>query len=200
MMTAVRLPALAVTALLLAAAAPRAGAADAGLRRFAIVVGNDQGGGDTRPLLYASADARKVYDILTRLGGVRTEDATLLIGASASQLLSAVVAVEMQAAEAKRHGEQTALFFYYSGHAKDGSLRLGETRIPVEGLKARIASSPVDVRIAILDSCKSGSIAAPTRTKGARKAPAFEIQADSPRDAKGMVILTSSTSDEDSQE
>src|SRR5499427_8786710 len=171
--------------------------AQSGLRRFAIVAGNDSGGGDTRALLYASADARKVYDILTRLGGVRTEDATLLIGASASQLLSAVVAVEMQAAEAKRHGEQTALFFYYSGHAKDGSLRLGETRIPVEGLKARIASSPVDVRIAILDSCKSGAM---TRTKGARRAPAFEIQADSPRDAKGVVILTSSTSDEDSQE
>src|SRR6478609_7917595 len=176
-----------------------------GLRRFAIVAGNDTGGGDTRSLLYAGADARKVYDILTRLGGVRQEDATLLIGASASQLLSAIVAVEMQAAEAKRHGEQTALFFYYSGHAKDGALRLGETRLPIEGVKARIASAQFDVRIAILDSCKSGAImgaitGAGTRTKGARRAPAFEIQADSPRDAKGMVILTSSTSDEDSQE
>src|SRR4029078_11847178 len=39
-----------------------------------------------------------------------------------------------------------------------------------------------------------------TRTKGARRAPAFEIQADGPRDAKGVVILTSSSSDEDSQE
>ena len=53
------------------------------------------------------------------------------------------------------------------------------------------------MRIAILDSCRSGAL---TRTKGARKAPAFEIQAESPRDAKGLVILTSSTSDEDSQE
>jgi len=176
-----------------------------GLRRFAIVVGNDSGGGDTRALLYASADARKVYDILTRLGGVRTEDATLLIGGSASQLLSTLIATEMQAAAAKQHGEQTALFFYYSGHAKDGALRLGETRIPIDGIKARIAASQFDVRIAILDSCKSGamtgaSVAMTTRTKGARKAPAFEIQADGPRDAKGMVILTSSTSDEDSQE
>jgi hypothetical protein len=168
-----------------------------GLRRFAIVVGNDSGGGDTRALLYASADARKVHDILTRLGGVRAEDATLLIGASASQVLGTLVAAEMQAAEAKRHGEQTALFFYYSGHAKDGSLRLGETRLPIDGIKGRIASSQFDVRIAILDSCRSGAI---TRTKGARKAPAFEIQADGPRDAKGMVILTSSASDEDSQE
>ena len=90
-------------------------------------------------LLYASADARKVHEILTRLGGVRAEDATLLIGASASQLLSAIVAVEMQAAEAARRGERTALLFYYSGHAKDGALRLGETRIPIDGIKARIA-------------------------------------------------------------
>ena len=105
----------------------------------------------------------------------------------------------MQAAEAKQHGERTALLFYYSGHAKDGSLRLGETRLPIDGVKARIASSPIDVRIAILDSCKSGHDAT-TRTKGARKAPAFEIQSDGPRDAKGVVILTSSTSDEDSQE
>ncbi|HXU00459.1 MAG TPA: caspase family protein, partial [Polyangia bacterium] len=185
-------------AALLAVTAAAATARAQGLRRFAIVAGNDSGGGDTRALLYASADARKVHEILTRLGGVRPEDATLLVGASASQLLSAIVAVEMQAAEAKQRGERTALFFYYSGHAKDGSLRLGETRIPVEGLKARIAASPVDVRIAIFDSCKSG--ATTTRTKGARKAPAFEIQADGPRDAKGVVILTSSTSDEDSQE
>jgi len=76
-------------------------------------------------------------------------------------------------------------------------LRLGETRVPIDGIKARIASSPIDVRVAILDSCKSGAF---SRTKGARKAPAFEIQADSARDAKGVVILTSSTSDEDSQE
>ena len=111
---------LALFAVMAAASNARAQA----LRRFAIVAGNDTGGGDTRSLLYAGADARKVYDILTRLGGVQQEDATLLIGASASQLLSAMVAVEMQAAEAKRRGERTALLFYYSGHAKDGSLRL----------------------------------------------------------------------------
>jgi hypothetical protein len=196
-MIAVRLPTLAVTALLLAAPAPRARAAEAGLRRFAIVVGNDQGGGDTRPLLYATADARKVYDILTRLGGVRADDATLLLGGGAPDLMAALASVQGRAAEAARRGERTALFFYFSGHAKDGALRLGETRIPIDALKSRIAAAPVDVRIAILDSCRSGAI---TRSKGARKMPAFEIESDRARDAKGLVILTSSTSDEDSQE
>jgi hypothetical protein len=161
------------------------------------VAGNDAGGSDTRPLLYATADARKVYEILTRLGGVRPDDATLVLGGGMQDLLGALGKVAQQAGEAARRGEKTALFFYYSGHAKDGALRLGETRLPIDALKGRIAGLPVDVRVAILDSCRSGAI---TRTKGVRKTPAFEIQADAARDARGLVILTSSTSDEDSQE
>jgi hypothetical protein len=168
-----------------------------GLHRFAVIVGNDTGGNDTRPLLYAKADARKVHDILTRLGGVAPADAQLLLDGRAQDLLGALTEVERRAADARARGERTALVLYYSGHAKDGALRLGETRLPLDSLRARIAASPVDVRIAILDSCRSGEL---TRTKGARRAPAFQIQAEGPRDAKGLVILTSSSSDEDSQE
>jgi hypothetical protein len=168
-----------------------------GLHRFAVVVGNDTGGSDTRPLLYARADARKVHDILTRLGGVAASDAQLLLDGSAQDLLAALAQTERRAADARARGERTALVLYYSGHAKDGALRLGDTRLPLDSLRARIAASPVDVRIAILDSCRSGEL---TRTKGARRAPAFQIQAEGPRDAKGLVILTSSSSDEDSQE
>ena len=123
-----------IAILLLSLAAPAARAQ--GLRRFAIVAGNDSGGGDTRPLLYAGADARKVHDILTRLGGVRPEDATLLVDGRASDLLGALARVGRAAADATRHGEHTALFFYYSGHAKDGALRLGETRIGIDALKS----------------------------------------------------------------
>ena len=53
------------------------------------------------------------------------------------------------------------------------------------------------MRIAVFDACQSGSM---TRTKGARRVPAFEIETDATRAAKGLVILTSSASDEDSQE
>jgi hypothetical protein len=187
---------LRIAALAAAILAARPAAAQT-LRRFAVIAGNDVGGGDTRPLLYAAADARKVHDILTRLGGVRPEDATLVLGKTAGDLLAAIGEVERRLSEAARRGERTALFFYYSGHAKDGALRLGETRVAIDALKTRIAASPADVRIAILDSCKSGAL---TRTKGARLAPAFEIQSEPARNAKGLVILTSSTSDEDSQE
>ena len=191
---------LAFVALLAAVTATASAARAQRLRRFAIVAGNDTGGGDTRSLLYAGADARKVYDILTRLGGVRTEDADA--AASARTRVAAARragrASRCRRAEAKQRGERTALFFYYSGHAKDGALRLGETRLPIEALKARIAR--VAGRRAHRASSTRAARARSTRTKGARKAPAFEIQSDGPRDAKGLVILTSSTSDEDSQE
>jgi hypothetical protein len=183
-------------AVLLAALAAAAPARAQTLHRFAVIAGNDRGGPDTRPLLYAGADADRVYDILTRLGGVQPQDATLIVDGSSSDVRAALAKAGQAAVEASRRGERTALFFYYSGHAKDGALRMGDSRLPIDALRGLVAATPVDVRIVILDACRSGSI----RFKGARRAPAFAIEADSPRDAKGMVILTSSAADEDSQE
>ena len=166
-------------------------------RRFAVIVGNDWGGDGTRDLMYARDDARKLHDILTRLGGVKKEDAFLLLNDSSESLLKTLAELERRAADARGKGDRTALFFYYSGHAKDGALRLGSSALPMESLKARLAQAPADVRVAVFDACRSGSI---TRTKGMRRAPAFEVESDAQRAAKGLVILTSSASDEDSQE
>lgn len=167
------------------------------LRRFALIAGNDEGGDDTRPLLYAREDARKLHSILLRLGDVAPTDATLLLNQSAEAFLSALADLERRAREASREGQRTALIVYYSGHAKHGSLRLGDSKLPFESLKSRLAQAPADVRIGIFDACQSGAL---TRTKGARRAPAFEIESEPKRDAKGLVILTSSAADEDSQE
>ena len=51
------------------------GAARADVHRFALVVGDSQGGAGTRQLRYAERDARRIHAILTRLGGVREDDA-----------------------------------------------------------------------------------------------------------------------------
>ncbi|HZA50071.1 MAG TPA: caspase family protein, partial [Myxococcaceae bacterium] len=136
------------------------------LRRLALVIGNNDGGEGTRPLLYAGDDARKFHDILLRLGGVRREDATLLLGGTAEEALRAMTALERKAQEASRRGERTALFLYYSGHAQDGALRLGQTRLPFAALKNRLAQAPADVRVGIFDACQSGEM---TRRKGARR-------------------------------
>ncbi|HVR60733.1 MAG TPA: caspase family protein [Polyangia bacterium] len=185
-----------VTALVVALASAGAARGE-GLRRFAVVVGNNSGGGDTRPLLFAGDDARKVHEILIRIGGVRPDDAALLVDRSAADLLAALADFDGKARAAAAAGQASTLLVYFSGHAKDGALRLGDTALPLDDLKARLGASAASVRIGIFDSCRSGVL---TRSKGARKAPAFEIESQSPRDAKGLVILTSSASDEDSQE
>ncbi len=167
------------------------------LRRFALVVGNDEGGADTRPLRFARDDARKMHALLLRLGGVDPGDARLLLDDDADDFLQALSELETSSRAAQARGERTALLIYYSGHAKDGSLRLGKSQLEFEDLKRRLSAAPVDIRIAILDSCRSGAL---TREKGARRAPAFAIDADASRDARGLVILTSSSANEDSQE
>jgi hypothetical protein len=188
--------ALALVALSAMGSSPRAD--EQRVRRFALIAGNDEGGGDTKPLLYATADARKVHAVLTQLGGVQPEDAILLQNRSANEMLGGLGLLEARAAEAGRHGQRTALVVYYSGHAKDGDLRMGDSRLPLAAFKDRLAhGSPADVRIGIFDACRSGLV---NRTKGARKGPAFEVHADGGEESRGLVLLTSSSSDEDSQE
>lgn len=171
--------------------------AEGPLRRFALFIGNNEGGEGTRPLLYATDDAKRMHEVMLRLGGTTSNDAMLLLNESSDDVLTALAELERRARDARTHGDRTSLFFYYSGHAKDGALRLGSTKLPMESVKARLAQGPTDMRVAVFDACRSGSI---TRTKGVRKAPAFEVETDATRAAKGLVILTSSASDEDSQE
>ena len=165
--------------------------------RFALIAGNDRGGSGTRPLAYAKEDARKVWDVLTRLGSVRADDAALLLDGDGARFAATLADFERRARSASQRGEKTVLIVYYSGHAKDGSLRMGDSEVSIAALKARLAQAPFDVRIGIFDACQSGAM---TRTKGARKAPAFEIDTGAAREARGVVLLTSSASDEDSQE
>jgi uncharacterized caspase-like protein len=171
----------------------------AGERRFALVVGEAKGGAGTRPLRYAERDAKRILGILTRLGGVREEDAVLLTGASAQEVRAALADLGARLGQAKALGSETVLFLYYSGHAKDGDLRLGDSRLPLTELRDALRAAPADVRIGLLDSCQSGVI---TRSKGVRTAPAFDVQqaqAASTR-PRGLVLIASSSADEESQE
>jgi hypothetical protein len=164
-------------------------------RRFALVVGNEEGGAGTRPLRYAERDARRIDDILLRIGGVHPSDNRVLIDKNASDLRAALGELFLMAQQAKASGQTTLLFFYYSGHAKDGELRLGQTTLSVQELRRSLENAPADVRVGLIDSCQSGAI---TRPKGARSVPAFDVQqAVAPR---GLVLIASSAANEESQE
>jgi hypothetical protein len=172
-------------------------ASAAGQHRFAVIAGNDRGGVDTRPLRYAAEDARKVEGVLTQLGGMAAGDVVLLLNQAAGDLWRALGDTEARIAAAKARGERTLLVLYFSGHAKDGELRLGDSRVRLEDIKQRLAGGPADIRIGVFDSCHAGAL---NRTKGARRAPAFAIEAAGSEEARGLVMLTSASADEDAQE
>lgn len=166
-------------------------------RRFALLVGNNQGSGETVELRYAESDVQKVAGVLRDLGGFRAEDLVILLGKKAPDFTAALEQLEAKIAAEAEPGVPTTLLFYYSGHAKQGQLLLGPTRVSMAFLRERLQRSAADIKIGILDACESGAI---TREKGGRRGPSFLFDLGDQEAAKGMILIGSSSEDEASQE
>ncbi len=174
-----------------------AGSASAAEQRFALLLGNDLGDNNTEPLLYARQDARRMRDVLVRLAGVPQEHAVVLLGRDAKSAKRALMDLEARVRDANRAGARTTLIVYYSGHARQEQLLLGETSWHLEDLRQQLHRSSATLRLAIIDACGAGAI---TRSKGVRKTPAFQVESTATTQAEGFVILASSSFDEDAQE
>jgi hypothetical protein len=85
------------------------------------------------------------------------------------------------------------LFFYYSGHSDGTALNLGNDRVGFDELKTWLTDTKADVRVAVIDSCKSGAL---VQSKGGTHAPPFEINLADQLDASGDATLSSSAADE----
>ncbi len=91
--------------------------------------------------------------------------------------------------------ERRELIIYYSGHSDDDGLILGTERVTWDSLRQDIGDIPADVKIAIIDSCSSGSL---TRAKGGVPRPAFLFDVSS--DMTGHAYVTSASAEEAAQE
>ncbi len=169
----------------------------ADVQRFAVVVGNDEGAlGDAR-LYFAEQDARKMQGVLSELGGVSLMNTRALYGKSRADLMKVMSELRGPIASARQNGNQAVLYFFYSGHADDTALHLGRTTVGWDELTSLLDLSGADVRVAFVDACQSGSM---TRRKGGKPAPSFVFDLQERLDARGSVIVTSSGTDEASQE
>jgi hypothetical protein len=165
------------------------------LRRFALVAGSNAGGADQVQLKYAESDARSFAAVMEELGGVRAEDLVLLVGPDLSRFKAAFARVQQMVKAQTGSDERPELIVYYSGHSDDEGLILGRERFAWEDLRRQINDIPADVKVAILDSCSSGSL---TRPKGGVSRPAFLLDASA--DMKGHAYLTSASAEEAAQE
>ncbi|MBI2378279.1 MAG: caspase family protein [Deltaproteobacteria bacterium] len=172
-------------------------AGSTGARRLALLVSSNDGGPGTERLRYAHVDAKKLRAVITELGGFRPGDVEVLRDPNEATLAEALGRLSERVAEAKADAASTTALVYYSGHAKDGELFLGAERYSMRRLRAAIERSGADVRLGVIDACESGAI---TRSKGGRPGPSFLLSIDQPETAKGVVLMTSSSEGEESQE
>ena len=164
------------------------------LRRFALVIGSNNGGNVRERLRYAGHDAETIADVLRQLGGVDQVDLDLLSEPDARGLDHAFDVLSDRVRAERKRGQRVELVVYYSGHADESGILLGGAHYDYGRLRQRIRDVPADVHIAIVDSCASGSF---TRIKGGARKPPFLH--DSSNQVQGFAFLSSSSADEDAQ-
>ncbi|HPK57703.1 MAG TPA: caspase family protein, partial [Spirochaetota bacterium] len=147
------------------------------------------------PLRFAVSDAASFMKVLRNMGSVYSDDAYLLYQPNRENLIAVLNNVYSKIAKVKRDYEKIEFVFYYSGHSDEDGILLSSDKVSYLELKKTIEAIPADVRIAILDSCYSGSF---TQMKGGRKRPPFML--DTAYNMKGNAFMTSSSRDEVSQE
>jgi hypothetical protein len=182
-------------AVLLLASAWRPLAGAEAIRRLALVIGANDGGPGRERLRYAVSDAQAVIQVLENLGGVAADDSRLLVEPSRETLLWETGRLRQRIERLRPLHPRLEVFLYYSGHSDQDNLLLGREKVSYRELRDQLQSLAADVRIAILDSCASGSF---IRAKGGQRRPPFLI--DAANDMKGFAVMTSSSADEASQE
>ena len=172
--------------------------AHAEIERFAVIIGHNTGAKDEQQLKFAESDAERVGELLAEVGGVPDENQVVLRGKNADQVRRALIATNERIRTGERAGRQAVLFVYYSGHGDADALHLGDSRFQLRELEALVRGSSAQVRILVIDACRSGSV---TRVKGGTPAPPIALTADADQlGGEGVIVLTASTAGEDAQE
>jgi hypothetical protein len=195
-----RLQGLAVlTTLGVAVLMPRAAFGEPRVQRFTLVIGANVGGVERTQLRYAVDDAERFARVLVELGGVPPANEIILRQPRLKDVIDALDRLSARVAEARRTatatGGRTEVLLYYSGHADEQGLLLGDDRYSYRTLRDRLDQIPADVRMVVLDACASGAF---TRIKSGKARPAFVV--DEASNMRGHAFLTSSAATEAAQE
>jgi hypothetical protein len=163
--------------------------ASAAPRRFALIVGSNEGDASEAVLRYGERDAQRVREVLTELAGVQRGDVLALVRPSADELAQAVRELGRRLQREAASSDQ--LLVYFSGHADEESLHLSGSRWPLAELSRFVRDAPVDMALLVVDACRSGAIAG---LKGL--APVQQVSLRVPQDVRGRVVISSSGPDE----
>ncbi len=173
--------------------------------RLGLVVGNNTGSGQRPPLRFAERDAKKVADVLRQLGHFDPNLLLLLQAGGLSGVRDSLARLTdaISKFKARQPSSRATLLFYYSGHSDGEALELGTDRLAFSELRAALQATGADVRIGIIDSCRSGSIISGSdanqsdiQVKGGKPGPGFDVSLLGMPALYGEVFLSSSRADE----
>ena len=192
---ALLLPLMTLIFVFVFAAQVSAATENARINRYVIAISANYGG-DARPTLrYAETDAKSFAKVLGEMGGVPSKNVVFVREPSIKNLGNQLDILDEKMKRGKSQSGRDEVLVYYSGHADEKGLRLGNEVYGWKEFRKRIDALNADVKIAVIDACGSGAI---TRLKGGVAVPAFMV--DQSSDMKGYAFITSSTQDESSQE
>jgi|GEM_PF-1433600 len=170
--------------------------------KFALLIGNNLGDQKSIPLKYAQRDARKVKQVLIQLGGYQAGDVHLLLGHSASTVRKRMRRLSRLIREIRKRRDpliKIILFFYYSGHARQGNLLLGKSKLSFQAIKSFMKRSKASLKLAVFDACESGSLAKTRGLKRVQKSFRFPVVNLTPS-ASGEVVITATGANENAHE
>jgi hypothetical protein len=195
---------------------PRRGAAKAGVKmkiasllllclclpcealvRMAIVIGNNAGLEEEKPLSYATRDAQQIYTALMQLGGVDQGRGNLLLDPTVDQVRLAFKDAAGRVGAFRAQGEKVQLLIYYSGHGSDLALHMNGEKLPLSDIRSYFRDLAADLKLLIADACFSGAL---IQKKGASLADPVPLKYVNELKVNGSAILTSSSAGEFSQE
>jgi hypothetical protein len=165
--------------------------------RFAVVAGNDHGDPGRPRLWFAEKDAERMHRALRELGDFDPDGTVLLRGKGPAALAQAVKVIEPRIRAAAAKGERTLLLVYYSGHASPGGLEMGGEKLPYDALRALVAGSGAEAKVAVVDACEAGTL---TQVKGATALPALAFPLPGDDQVSGTAFIASTAIGEQAQE
>jgi hypothetical protein len=188
------LVALLVNLVIAVAPGPRAGAAPPPVHRIAVVVGANAPPPGRAALRYAHEDARRMAEVLERVGRFRPGDVHLLLEPSPGDITGLL---ERLGREVRTDLGDTVLVFYYSGHSDGQVVFPGGRALGLADLRTRIEAIGARLRLGILDTCRGGGW---TQTKGLSVGPPLEPIDLMNVTSEGTALLSSSSGLENAHE
>lgn len=164
------------------------------VKRYALLIGANNGGNERTILRYAETDAQNVSNVFSDIGGIENNNSILLLNPTKNSILNSFKKITKYISN-ENENIRTEIIFYYSGHSTEEGLLIRESLLSYIDLKILLTETNANVQIGILDSCSSGAF---TLLKGGKHNAPFLV--DESIKTSGHAFITSASENESAQE